>query len=47
MKGSTQMNYYGINRKVNMAGYIKGYKGPSEKQKENEIITRVMQRCNR
>ena len=26
------MNYYGINRKVNVAGYVKGYESPATKR---------------
>ena len=29
------MNYYGINRKVNVAGYVQGYKSPVTKCAEN------------
>jgi hypothetical protein len=36
------MNYYGINRKVNVVGYVQGYKSPVTKRAENvEVVAQI------
>ena len=36
------MNYYGINRKVNVAGYVKDYKSPVTKAAEAKEVCAVI-----